>query len=105
MIRTEPFTGKLVVSLGSETAKRWHEVSAALIVNGVPVESELTGTVQARAKVIGTVDWTDFKDELDLSKVTSWAPFLSGIYELEFTASNLPANGEVVMTINNWSQS
>ncbi|AUR89491.1 hypothetical protein NVP1123O_62 [Vibrio phage 1.123.O._10N.286.48.F3] len=105
MIRTEPFTGTLSVSLGSETAKRWHEISAVLLVNGTPVESGLSGNVSARARVIGTVDWTEFQEELNLSQTTSWAPFLSGIYELEFTASGLPANGEVVMTINNWSQS
>lgn len=105
MIRTEPFTDTVAVNLGGDTSKRWHEISAVLLVNGTPVESGLTGSVAAKAKVIGTVNWVDFKEALDLSQLTSWAPFLSGIYELEFTASGLPANGEIVITINNWGQS
>lgn len=105
MIKLGPFTGTRSVNLGAETSNRWHEISASLLVDGTPVTSGLSGAISAKAKVIGTNGWTEFTDDLDLSLLTSWRPFLSGIYELEFTASSLPTNGEVMITINNWSQS
>lgn len=105
MIRTDPFTGTVVVNLGGETSRRWHEIGVALLVNGAPVETPTQGTVTARAKVVGTVDWVDFTQPVTLGTTSSWEPFLSGIYEFEFTASNLPANGEIVVTVNNWGAS